>query len=33
VRIARKPIFELACEDIELIGYQHHPFIRFEVAV
>ena len=24
---------ELQFEDIELHGYQHHPFIRFKVAV
>jgi thymidylate synthase len=33
VRIAAKPIFELAFEDFTLLNYQHHPFIRFEVAV
>jgi len=33
LEVARKPFFEIAFEDIELIGYQHHPFIRFEVAV
>ena len=33
LRIAHKPLFELGFEDIELLDYQHHPFIRFEVAV
>ncbi|ACY17896.1 thymidylate synthase [Haliangium ochraceum] len=33
VRIADKSLFELGFEDIELEGYQHHPFIKFEVAV
>lgn len=31
--IAKKPIDELKFEDFELIGYQHHPKIKFEVAV
>lgn len=33
IQIARKPIDELRFEDFELIGYQHHEKIRFEVAV
>jgi thymidylate synthase len=33
VRIARKPLDELVFEDVELIGYRHHAFIKFEVAV
>jgi thymidylate synthase len=33
VRIAQKPLAEIRFEDIVLEGYQHHPFIRFEVAV
>ncbi len=33
LKIARKPIDELRFEDFELIGYQHHEKIRFEVAV
>ncbi|NUM69850.1 MAG: thymidylate synthase [Ignavibacteriaceae bacterium] len=33
VRIADKPIDELKFEDFELINYQHHPAIKFEVAV
>lgn len=31
--IKKKPIDELTFEDFELIGYQSHPKIRFEVAV
>lgn len=33
LKIAKKPIDELQFEDFELIGYQHHPKIKFEVAV
>jgi thymidylate synthase len=33
VRIAHKPMAELQYEDIQLVDYQHHPFIRFEVSV
>lgn len=33
VRIAKKPLDALTFEDIELIGYQHHPFIKFDVSV
>ncbi len=31
--IADKPLFELGYGDIQLHGYQHHPFIKFAVAV
>ena len=31
--LARRPVLELGFEDIALEGYQHHPFIRFPVAV
>jgi thymidylate synthase len=31
--LAAKPVDELRFEDIRLEGYQHHPFIRFKVAV
>lgn len=31
--IADKPFDELTFEDFELVGYQHHPPIRFKVAV
>jgi thymidylate synthase len=33
VRIADKPLAEISYEDIELIDYKHHPFIKFEVSV
>ena len=31
--IAKKPLDEITFDDIRVEGYQHHPFIRFEVAV
>jgi thymidylate synthase len=31
--LADKPVDELRFEDIRLEDYQHHPFIRFQVAV
>ncbi len=33
LKIADKPLDELTFEDFELIGYQHHERIKFEVAV
>jgi thymidylate synthase len=33
LKIANKPINKLLFEDFELIDYQHHPKIKFEVAV
>jgi thymidylate synthase len=33
VKVADKPLAEIHFEDIELVGYQHHPFIKFEVSV
>jgi thymidylate synthase len=33
LEIADKPFSELTYEDFQLKNYQHHPFIRFEVAV
>jgi thymidylate synthase len=33
VRVARKPLDQIRYEDIELIDYTYHPFIKFEVAV
>jgi thymidylate synthase len=31
--LANKPFWDLKFEDFELSGYEHHPFIKFEVAV
>jgi len=33
VTVARKPLDELTFEDITLEGYEHHPFIKFPIAV
>lgn len=33
LKIVHKPLDELTYEDFELTGYQHHPRIKFEVAV
>jgi thymidylate synthase len=33
LRLADKPVLEQRFEDIALEGYQHHPFIKFPVAV
>ncbi|MDB4976481.1 MAG: thymidylate synthase [Myxococcaceae bacterium] len=33
VEIAKKPLFDIRFEDIELVGYQHHPFIKLAVSV
>lgn len=33
LEIKKKPIDELEFDDFNLIGYQHHPKIKFEVAV
>ena len=33
LKLAAKPLDEMTFEDIELVNYQHDPFIRFEVAV
>lgn len=33
VRVAPKPIFEITFDDIELVNYQHHAFIKFPIAV
>jgi len=33
VRIANKPLEDIQFDDIELLNYEHHPFIRFKVAV
>jgi thymidylate synthase len=31
--VAKKPFWDLQFEDFKLEGYQHHPFIKFKVAV
>jgi thymidylate synthase len=33
VELAAKPLDALSFEDVRLVGYQHHPFIKFPVAV
>jgi thymidylate synthase len=33
LRLAAKPTLALAFDDIELCDYQHHPFIKFPIAV
>lgn len=33
VKIANKPVLALGFDDIELVGYEHHPFIKFPIAV
>jgi thymidylate synthase len=33
LRVADKPLAEIGFEDVELVGYRHHPFIKFPIAV
>ncbi|MDA0322425.1 MAG: thymidylate synthase [Verrucomicrobia bacterium] len=33
VTIADKPLDQMEYEDVELSGYEHHPFIKFHIAV
>ena len=33
VEIAQKPIKDITFEDVKLVDYVHHPFIRFAVSV
>ena len=33
IHVAHKPLAEITFEDITLEGYQHHPFIKFPIAV
>jgi len=33
LKIAKKPFWDLKYEDFELQNYEHHPFIKFAVAV
>jgi thymidylate synthase len=33
LRLAPKPVLEITFEDIDLVNYDHHPFIKFPIAV
>ncbi|MBI4702960.1 MAG: thymidylate synthase [Deltaproteobacteria bacterium] len=33
VEVAGKPLDQIGFEDIRLVGYRHHPFIRFPISV
>jgi len=33
VRVATKPLWDIQFEDIQLLNYQHEPFIKFPIAV
>ena len=33
ITVARKPLNDITFEDIQLIDYRHHPFIKFPIAV
>lgn len=33
LKLNKKPVSEIKFEDIELVNYQHHPFIKFPIAV
>jgi len=33
LRLAKKPVLDMQFEDIELLNYQHHDFIKFPIAV
>ncbi|MCB9667102.1 MAG: thymidylate synthase [Myxococcales bacterium] len=33
IKVAKKPLFDIEYDDIVLSDYQHHPFIKFQVAV
>lgn len=33
LKMADKPFWDLTYEDFEIVGYDHHPFIKFKVAV
>lgn len=33
LEVAHKPLDELRFEDVRLLDYRHHPFIKFEIAV
>ena len=33
LKINKKPFWELAFDDFQLLNYEHHPIIKFPVAV
>lgn len=33
LKLARKPVFEMTFDDIEIVNYQHDAFIKFPIAV
>ena len=33
LKLENKPVDEMRFEDIEIVDYEHHPFIKFKVAV
>lgn len=33
LKIAKKPFWDLKFEDFEVVGYEHHPFIKLPIAV
>jgi len=33
VRVSKKSVLEVQFEDVELLNYQHHDFIKFPIAV
>jgi len=33
LRLVKKPVLEMSYEDIEIVNYQHHDFIKFPISV
>ncbi len=33
LKVAQKSVLDISCEDIQLVNYQHHSFIKFPIAV
>ncbi len=33
LKVAKKPFWDIKYEDFELLNYEHHPFIKFPIAV
>ncbi|MFQ5589093.1 MAG: thymidylate synthase, partial [Nitrospiria bacterium] len=33
IKVTKKNVLDIRFEDIELCNYQHHPFIKFPIAV